>query len=132
MKVYVAYKFSNIQNKQGLREEVQTVAIILESKGHVTYILGRDLQKWQDFTHTMRHKMRAILSQIKNSDAVFAYVNSSVFSKGLLFELVAAKLLGKPVTMAVRNSVKPSFIEKLANKVVRYNSVNDLDGLVEF
>lgn len=103
------------------------MAIILEGKGHSTYILGRDLQKWQDFTHPMMHKMRTIAGRIKSADAVFAYVNSSVFSKGLLMEMVFAKLFGKPIVMAVRHSVKPSFIEKFANRILRYSNVNEIE-----
>ena len=127
MNLYIAYKFSKTQNKQALREEIQTVAIILGSKGHSTYILSRDLQNWQDFTHPMSHKMRVIFNEVKNSDAVFAFINSSVFSKGLLVELITAKILRKPVYMAVRKSIKPSFIEKFANKIFRYSNVNELE-----
>jgi hypothetical protein len=129
MKVYIAYKFSNIQNKQALREEIQSVSIILEGKGHSTFILGRDLQKWKDYTHKMPHKMRTILSELKKSDCVFAYINAPVFSRGLLFELVFARLFGKKVMIAVRESVGSSIYDKFADKVITYKRLGDLDDI---
>lgn len=127
MRVYIAYKFSNIQNKQALREEIQSVSLILENLGHSTFILGRDLQKWKDFTHAMSHKMRTILVELRKSDVVFAYINSPVFSRGLLFELVFAKIFGKKIYVAVRESIKPSMYEKFADKIIRYKRINDLE-----
>ena len=131
MRIYIAYKFSNVENKKGLQYGVQTVAELLEKRGHTTYVLGRDLQKWKDFTHPMHHKMRTIISEIRKADLVFAYVNSDVFSKGLLYELTFAKLFGKRVIMAVKEGVKRPTLSFLANKVVRYASEEDLDELGE-
>ncbi len=129
MKIYIAYKFSNIQNKQALREEIQSVSIILESKGHTTFILGRDLQKWKDYTHKMHHKMRTILTELRKADCVFAYINAPVFSRGLLFELVFAKIFGKKIIVAVRESVGDSIYNKFADKVITYKRLGDLDNI---
>jgi len=129
MNIYIAYKFSNVENKQALREQVQTVANILESKGHNTFILGRDLQRWKDFTHPLHHKMRTIVNQIRKSDIVFAYVNSENFSKGLLFELVCAKLLGKKIYLSIKKDLKDRFMELFAGQVVPYATVFDLQNV---
>lgn len=126
MNIYVAYKFSNIENKQGVREDVQNVAALLERAGHNTFILGRDLQKWKNYSHPVHHKMFTIFNQIRKSDCVVAYVNAHVFSRGLFMEMLMAKMLGKKIVLAIRNDVKESFFEKISDEVVRYNSFNDL------
>lgn len=129
MKIYIGYKFSNIENKQVLREEVQEVAHILEHKGHETFLLGRDLQKWKDYTHPIKHKMKTILGELKKADMVFAFVNSSVFSRGLLFELFFAKLFGKKIILAVKESLEPSWEDKFATETYKYNNLSDLEKI---
>lgn len=128
MKIYIAYKFSNVQNKQVVREDVQTLSIILEDKGHKTYILGRDLQGWKDLTHPISSKMIHIIKNLREADYVVAYVNSSVFSKGLLFELIWAKILGKSVILAIREGISEKPVRFFANKTYVYKTIKDLEN----
>lgn len=128
MHIYIAYKFSNVGNKQVVREDVQTISTILESKGNTTYILGRDLQGWKDLTYPMGSKMRHIIQNLKKADFVVAYINSNVLSKGLLFELVWTKILGKPVITVIREGITDKTASFFAAKVYKYKTIKDLEN----
>lgn len=129
MNIYIAYKFTNIDNKQEIRDNVHRLAKIVEEQGHNTFILGRDLQKWEDYSHPLHHKMKTIFNQIRKADCIVAFVDSEVPSKGLFTELVIGRLLRKKVILAIKNGIKAKQCRAMVSEIVEFEHLEDLKDL---
>jgi hypothetical protein len=125
-KAYIAYKYSKVEDKNSLKEELLEVSKILKSLGHATFILGRDVQNWNNRVHPIHSKMKRMVAEIKDSECVFAYLNSNVNSFGLLFELHIAKLFGKRIVIASKKGIKVSYLKLLASTHVVFEDFSDL------
>lgn len=106
MRVYIAYKYSNILDKQALISQVTELAESLEKKGHETFVLGRDVQNWGNKSLHSIKKISEIIKNLKQADLLLAFVNSDVPSNGLFFEMLIAKLLGKKTMVAVKEGME--------------------------
>lgn len=126
MKLYIAYKFSNIKDKKSLKEQLLKISKILESFGHETYILGRDAQEWGKVHYPIHHKFMKILKEVRKADGVFFYVHEQAFSRGLLLELHLAKLFGKKTILALKEGVEAPYIKLLSQKTVVFSTLEDL------
>lgn len=111
MKIYLAYKFANVKNKQELKEELLQISDKLTGQGNEVFILGRDVQNWDNRAHSVRSKMAIMFKNLKNSDLLLVYLNSNVMSWGLLFELLVATLLFKKV-------IRFSSLDEFQNKII--------------
>jgi hypothetical protein len=106
MRVYIAYKYSNIPDKQALISQLEELANSLEEKGHSTFVLGRDVQGWgKKSLHSLK-KISTIIQNLKKADLVLALVTSDVHSNGLFFEMLVAKLLGKKTKVASKKGLE--------------------------
>lgn len=127
MRIFIAYKYSRVENKEQLKQELLQVAEILESFGNETFILGRDVQNWNNRAHPIHSKYKKMSKEIRASDGLFVYLNSTVFSPGLIFEIHLAKLLGKKIVVAAKNGIKAPYFGFLANeKVISFSDVSEL------
>lgn len=129
MNIYIAYKFTNIDNKKQLREKLHKIAKILEKHNHNTFILGRDLQKWEDYSHPIHHKTQTIFRQIKKSNCIVAFVESDVFSKGLMVEMLLAKLFSKNIVLVVKKGIKANLCRKMAKDIFEFKNFEDIEKL---
>jgi len=123
---YIAYKYTKVKDKNSLKEELINISNILNSLGHETFILGRDVQNWDNTAHPVHSKMKKMFSEIKKSHCVFVYVTSSVLSLGLLFEIHVAKMLGKKVVVAIKEGKRAPYMKMLATNCVTFNDFSDL------
>lgn len=126
MQTYIAYKYSNVDDKASLRDTLLEISKILKSFGHTTFILGRDVQNWDNRAHPVHSKLKKMISEIKKSHCVFVYVNSKAISIGLGIEIHVARLLGKKIVLAVKDPFKAPYLSLLANHTVKFDSFNDL------
>jgi hypothetical protein len=106
MRVYIAYKYRAVEDKDGLKRELELISSAIEQLEHKPFVLGRDVQKWHTSSGSVFKTIPHILANIIKSDTVFAYVNNDAKSWGLPFELFWAKLLGKPVILAKKVGVE--------------------------
>ncbi|GIW70033.1 MAG: hypothetical protein KatS3mg101_0780 [Patescibacteria group bacterium] len=105
MRLFIGYKYSRVEDKQSLVRDLLQLAEGLESGGHQTFILGRDVQKWEGSVPLWK-TFPAIFGNILKSDVFIAYITSNVKSTGLTIEKVLASLLGKKVILVYRNDVQ--------------------------
>ena len=127
MRIFISYKYSNVKDKNQLKDELLEVSGILESLGHETFMLARDIQNWNNKGHSLHSRFSIPAKEIRKSDGIFVYINSGVLSLGLLFEIHWAKLLGKKINLAMKEGIKSYYLHKLANQnVITFSDFADL------
>ncbi|HBI35774.1 MAG: hypothetical protein UU64_C0002G0035 [candidate division WWE3 bacterium GW2011_GWF2_41_45] len=94
MRIYIGYKYTNVEDKKALIQKLLEFAGYLEKAGHKTFMLGRDIQNWQGSLPLWK-TFPAIIGNMLKSDAFVAYVTSPVSSKGLEVEKTLSGVLGK-------------------------------------
>ena len=94
MRIYIGYKYTNVEDKQALIQKLLEFSSFLEKAGHKTFILGRDIQNWQGSLPLWK-TFPAIIGNMLKSDAFVAYITSPVPSKGLEVEKALSAVLGK-------------------------------------
>jgi len=122
MKYYIAYKFSNNKDQEGLKKKLEVIADKFHGWGFETFILGRDIKKWRHIHLGSIKLIPVIFKSMKGCDALFAYVDSPTFSKGLFFEVMISKILGIKSILVLEHNLKSKFFKHLFNTVK--NSTN--------
>ncbi len=135
MRVYIAYKYKAVQDKELLKDELQQISDALQRKGHVPFLLGRDIHKWHLLPHSSSKPTLVtafhIVFNIFKSDVIFAYISSEVQSHGLSFEMFCAKLLNKPVIAATKVGLvlDPSIPGPIT--AISFSDVHDLSTQID-
>ncbi len=130
MRVYLAYKYRCVDNKDQLIQDLNRISDTIEKSGHSTFILGRDVQKWGSASSSLFTSIPTILKNLVKSDLVFAFIDNCAKSQGLPFEIFCAKLLGKKIIYAVRNEVDFKVVEQEVVNKVSYGNLDELLGRV--
>ena len=125
MKIYIAYKFQDA-DKLVLRELLEEVSEILESSGHKTFILFRDVRKWQNIEIPVDKMMGEMFANIKKTDALLAIIQSNQKSEGLLLEAGFAKALGKKLIIAIKKGVNLRCLKSIADTLIEFDNMDDL------
>jgi hypothetical protein len=94
MRIYIGYKYTNVEDKKTLIEKLLEFASWLEKEGHETFVLGRDVQNWQGSLPLWK-TFPAIVGKMLKSDAFVPYITSKVPSRGLEVESILSRILGK-------------------------------------
>ena len=133
MQLYIAYKYTNIKNKTELKINLEHIVQLLENKGHATFLLNRDAKAWGKRHVSTITNIFTILKNIMRSDAIFAYINSEVLSKGIISELLVGKVTGKRMIVAIEKQVesKNKQLTKLATEVVVFDGIKDLESKID-
>lgn len=126
MRVYIAYKYRAVEDKEGLKRELELISSAIEKLEHKPFVLGRDVQKWHSSSGSAFKTIPHIIVNIIKSDTVFAYINNNAKSWGLPFEMFWAKLLGKPVILAKKVGVEFENEGLKPVKTLEFTDVNDL------
>jgi hypothetical protein len=129
MRLYIAYKYSNIKNKSELKINLEHIAQILENNGNKTFLLNRDAKAWGKKHVSTVKNMYTIMKNIVSSDAIFAYIASDVLSKGMIFEFFFGKLIGKRIILAVEKKLKEKslYFVKMASETIAFENMKDLE-----
>jgi hypothetical protein len=61
---------------------------------------------------------------MKNCDTLLAYVDSPTFSKGLFFEVVISKILGKKSILILEGDLKSKFFKYFFKNIKKTNNVD--------
>jgi len=124
VKYYIAYKYSNNKNKEDLKVKLEKLAHKLSQWGHETFVLGRDIKKWKHIHFGSIKLIPVIFSNMKNCDALMAYVDSPFFSKGLFFEIIISKILGKKSILIDESGSGSKFFRHFFDKTINTANVD--------
>jgi hypothetical protein len=129
MRLYIAYKYTNIKNKSELKINLEHITQILESVGNTTFLLNRDARAWGKKHVSTLKNIYTIIKNIFISDAIFAYITSDVLSKGIIFEFLFGKLVGKRIIVAVEKKIKTKnkYLLGLASEVIEFDGMKNLE-----
>jgi nucleoside 2-deoxyribosyltransferase len=125
MIVYIAYKFADV-DKFALKEKLKALSKAIEEKGNKTKIFFRDVQDWGDKAIKEQEILPKAYEMIKESDAIFAFVDGGEKSEGQLFEVGFGKAKGKKLILAIKDGLGYRFLRMLADEVIEFENFDDL------
>ena len=99
MRLYLAYKYRAIPDKNRLQNDLNFLSDALTKGGHEVFVLGRDIQNWKNSSTPLFKTLPAILKNLVKSDKVVVFYESNAKSSGLHTELVLAKIFKKPIVL---------------------------------
>ncbi|MDD3648188.1 MAG: nucleoside 2-deoxyribosyltransferase [Candidatus Dojkabacteria bacterium] len=132
-KIFIAYKHAGKDEKR-LQHILEWISQTLESKGYKTFIYRRDVQGWDKITQSGKQIILGALENLRECDAIFAYVDSPGISEGLSIEIGYAKAKGKRVYLAINKSLSPEayrFLRGLADKTIEFSNTTDLSNQIK-
>lgn len=128
MKVYIAYKFSNHKNKEDLKKNLNILTNKIESFGHSTFLLGRDIGNWNSPHLGTSRQIPKIIKNLKKSNMIVAYIDSDAVSKGLLFEILLFKVLKKKNLLIINeDKVKDTNLKSFFKKTIKLKNLDQLN-----
>ena len=130
MKIYIAYRFSG-QDKDELKNSLSKISKVLTDAGHETFIFFRDEQNWGETTMPPKEIILSAFRHVESNDCLLAIQNSAEKSEGLLLEVGYAKGLGKQIVLAIKQDVSAVFLRGVADKIIEYNSDEELLELLK-
>ncbi len=126
MRYFLSYKYTNNKNREDLKKVLEEISEKIESWGDEAFVLGRDVKKWKHMHLGTFKLIKAIFLNMKDCDQVYFYIDTPVFSKGMLFELMASKILNKRSVLFLKNDVNSKFVKRFVNKVVAIDSYHSI------
>ena len=126
MKLYIAYKYSKNKDKDNLKNKLEKISQKLTGWNHETFVLGRDIKKWKHIHFGSVKLIPVIFKNMKDCDILFAYVDSPSFSKGLFFEVIISKLLGKKSVLVLEGNLKSKFFKHIFDKTNRVEGIEKI------
>lgn len=126
MRYYIAYKYSNNKNKEDLKTKLEKLDRMLKEWGIDCFILGRDIKKWKHIHFGSLTLIPVIFKNMKKCEHVLAYIDSSSFSKGLFFEVVISKILGKESVQIREVGHGSKFFKYFFHKTFYVNNMDEI------
>jgi hypothetical protein len=126
MDIYIGYKYRNNKNKEALKEILEKVSDSVSSLGHKTFVLDRDIYKWDHGRSTTSRSILSILKHMRKSDILLAIVDCDTKSMGLMFEHICAKVLGKKIILLVKEGLCEDPFKFFAHDTIKYQNQEDL------
>ena len=123
-KIYVAYKFNDVDPKL-LREKLEQLSRVIEEvTDYKTFIFFRDVQKWGKIKMDIKDVVKKASDAVKQCDAIL--VESTEKANGAYFETGYAKALGKKVIIIHKKGTETNFLDGVADVSIEYDDFQDL------
>ena len=126
MRVYIAYKYRAVEDKNELIKDLEQISGAISALEHHPFILGRDVQKWHASSGSVYKTIPHIIANIIKSDAIFVFVTSEVASRGLPFEMLCARIFRKKVILAKKIGINVDLKGITPIKTIEFSDVQDL------
>lgn len=126
MNIFIGYKYKNNKNKEALQNNLEKISNKLEEIEHNCFVLGRDIHGWHINHISTSKSISPIISNIRKSDLLLAFIDHQGVSLGLRFEALCAKVLGKKIILAVKSSLSERFFRNLATDILEFENIDDL------
>lgn len=127
MKVYIGYKYTNVKDKNQLITTLEEISKLITDQGNNTFVLGRDVKKWQHVHLGSIKLIPVIYKNMKACDKFIAYVDSPEYSKGLFFEAIISRLLNIKSVLFLKDDTKKPLYHILFSKVNRIQQLGEIN-----
>ena len=126
MNIYIAYKYRLVSDKGALKSELQALSEYLLQKGHKPFILGRDVQKWQEHGYSKVKTFVDIVKHVGKNQVLLVYINSDARSNGIPVEFALSRLLGLKTIVARHAKLHKSHLENFAHRTIIFTDLPEL------
>ncbi|RJR26519.1 hypothetical protein C4561_05230 [candidate division WWE3 bacterium] len=133
MRFYIGYKFTNVADKENLKARVLKIAYYINSKGHETFVLGRDVQNWHSSPFPMIKTLPPVFTNMLKANILLSVISDNSRSVGLLVENVLAMLFFKKRYYLVKSGVGENLYTFFANvdNIVYYMTDADIESSIQ-
>ncbi len=125
MKIFVSFRFTG-ENLQELENTLTRIKNVLEQKGHEVVCSFWREEYYRENNSTNKEILEDMLPQIDSCHAILALIKSSDKSEGMLLEIVYGLAKKKQLILASKNNVKTTFLHEIAEKVIEFETIDDL------
>ena len=126
MNIYISYKYKNNKDKDTLQNNLEKISNKLEETYNKCFVLGRDVHNWNINHISTSKSITPIISNIRKSDLLFAFIDHQGKSLGLTFETLCARVLRKKIILAVKKNLSERFFRSLATDTLEFENIDDL------
>ena len=128
MKFVIIYKYKSTEDKYGLERELEQLSTMVSCLDHYeTFIFDKDVKKWRDIDVPREQASPIVFKELKECDAVIAYVNHSEPSEGMHLEAGYAKALGKKIILCVKKGKSSGRLKPISNVFIEFKDFEDLE-----
>ena len=128
--IFISYKYSWM-DKIELRKDLEFISSHFKSIWYSTYIVTKELQKWQEVEFT-QEMIEESLEELKKSEIFFCYIKTQEKSEWMLVEFGYAKAINKKIVVFCKKWIETFFVKKLANTYIEYEDLNEITNITNF
>ena len=126
MEAFVAYRHTG-ESEEVLEEMLTLVCRTLGSAGVSAYCTFFAEKEFQSRKLNARQIMEHAFKAIDARDLLFVVQASEAKSEGMIMEVGYSIAKKKPIIVATHNAVKNTYLPKMANIALTYNSLDNLE-----
>ncbi|MFC1624939.1 nucleoside 2-deoxyribosyltransferase [Patescibacteria group bacterium] len=127
MKFVIIYKYKSTEDKHELERELEQLSTLISTlDSHETFIFDKDVKKWQEVDVPRDQASLIVFKELKECDAVIAYINHSNPSEGMHLEAGYAKALGKEIILCVKKGESTGRMRPISDTFIQFKDFEDL------
>lgn len=125
MKIFISYRFSGEDTKV-LEETMGNICNSLKETEYEFFCSFWKESYFKENNYTLKEILEYALDELDSSDICLAFIKSQDKSEGMLLEIGYALAKGKKIYLAIQKDVKTGFLREIAEKVIEYDTLEDL------
>lgn len=124
--IYIAYKYTHTPDKIALRGHLEKIAQVVVRSGNENFILHRDKKNWGKDKSSQLTSAYHMIRTLPKAKQIVAFIDHDQPSFGLWLEIIAAKIMAKPITLLVKKGTSAKWLRKFASHVHEFSNHSEL------
>ncbi len=129
MNIFVSFRYTG-EDPEERKTNLDAVCGALRTAGHVCYCSLDFEELYRREQYTNRQILEHDLEGLKQADAMVIFKHSQELSEGMLLETGHALAWKKPIFLAIKSGVKTTFLREFANRIVEFETLDELAGVL--
>lgn len=125
MKIFISYRYTG-ENRDTLKDIIDNLCLTFKKAGHEVFCSFYNNYFYKENNFSYKQILDHALTELDNSDCVFALIKSEEKSEGMLLELGYAYSKNKKIILAIKSNVKTVFLREIAEKVIEFDEIDNL------
>jgi len=122
---FLSYKFTG-EDINLIKEKLEKILPILRLNGNSVYCSFEDQDFFKKNNFDSKKILEHALKKLDDCEKGLILLDSDQKSEGMLLEIGYMVAKEKPFILAKRNGIKTTFLEKIAEDVINFDSVEEL------